>query len=412
MFCITCSSELSEDGSYCLVADESWRFPRRNTLSLSGEEALIWETLLDFSLAPHDLQLATLRDLSGAARNRLVKIASLLQQGGFVQLETGLGSGPADSTAPRLGKLHLELTQRCNFSCQACYLGPMLRRANDRKGTEGTTGQWLELIREAGSLGCSFATVTGGEPFLRKDLLENVGSLSQQGIISEINTNASCITSKTAAGLKDLLISAVAVSLYGFDTPSAAGYTRNSVAYRASLRGVRNLVESQVPVVVKYFATRSTSSGYQEVCRQLEPLGLKVRLMEHAIHGDLFEGVLPEESLLPAEPPRPHLIQETELPCYPALHGLGIEPDGTVRACPKLTVYFGNAFEEGLTTIWERSLEMDSFRTFWVSYCRETGYVRGADQGSLCPASKILGKQGGIAEFRDQWQSWRQAQGV
>ena len=412
MLRITCKTEPARDGSYRLTADPSWRFSHEPTLVLRGREAALWTILCELAALPPEAQRQAVQALSAESRANLLRGASILEKAGFLTLDSSYQ--PAESRTPgrKLGKLHLELTYRCNYACQACYLGPRLLRPGDHTGREGTTEQWLRLIDEAGVLGCSFATVTGGEPFLRKDVLEILRGLSRNGILSEINTNASAITPQMADALVPLLLSTVEVSLYGYDAPSARSYTGNPSSFDATLRGVRHLVERKIPVSVKFFATRENISGFAEAERQLAELGLKPTLIGHTIHGDVFNGALPTQSLSAGDLPRPPLIQETELPCAPGIQGLGIEPDGMIRACPKLTVYFGNAFEDGLAAVWQRSTDLEAFRTFWVQYCRSAGYVRGADIGSLCPATPILSRPGGLDGFRARWQSWQAGQGV
>lgn len=412
MLRITCKTEPATDGGYRLTAGPSWRFTHERTLVLRDREADLWSTLCELASFPPEVQRQMVQALPTASRSNLLRGASILQKSGFLTLDSSYQ--PAEAQAPgmrKLGKLHLELTYRCNYACRACYLGPRLLRPGDRTAREGTTEQWLRLIDEAGTLGCSFATVTGGEPFLRKDALEILRGLSRNGILAEINTNASAITPQLAGALVPLLISTVEVSLYGYDSPSTTAYTGNPSAFAATLRGVRHLVEREIPVRVKFFATHETISGFAEAERQLAELGVKPTLIGHSIHGDVFNGALPAQGLSADDLPRPPLVQETELPCAPGIQGLGIEPDGLIRACPKLTIYFGNAFEDGLATVWQRSTDLEAFRTFWVRYCKSAGYVRGRDNGSLCPATPILSRPGGLADFRALWQSWQAGQG-
>lgn len=408
MLRITCTIEPMAEGGYRLTADPSWRFTQARTLVLRDRDAELWTALRDLAALPSDAQRQAVQELSPETRSNLLRGASLLQKNGFVALDSSYQPAEVrEADLPKLGKLHLELTYRCNYACRACYLGPRLLRPADRTAREGTTDQWLRLIEEAGALGCSFATVTGGEPFLRKDLLEILRALGENGILAEINTNASAITPQVADALSPLLLSTVAVSLYGYDAPSTEAYTGNPSSFAATLRGLRHLVDREIPVSVKFFATHENISGFAEAERRLAEIGLKATLIGHTIHGDVFEGVLPARSFDVDDLPRPRVVQETELPCAPGIQGLGIEPDGTIRACPKLTVYFGNAFDDGLTAVWRRSTDLEAFRTFWVRYCKSAGYVRGADHGSLCPATPILSRPGGLADFRAQWQSFR-----
>ena len=74
----------------------------------------------------------------------------------------------------------VELTFRCNLSCQMCPLDiprVMYNRANheyvaERKKEELTTQEVLALIDDVARMGVKQITLTGGETFLRTDIFE------------------------------------------------------------------------------------------------------------------------------------------------------------------------------------------------------------------------------------------------
>lgn len=64
------------------------------------------------------------------------------------------------------------ITSRCNLHCAGCYA-----RANHschEGGTEGqlTAEEWEKVFRDAESLGIGFILLAGGEPMLRRDVIE------------------------------------------------------------------------------------------------------------------------------------------------------------------------------------------------------------------------------------------------
>ena len=74
----------------------------------------------------------------------------------------------------------VELTFRCNLSCQMCPLDiprVMYNRANheyvaERKKEEMTTAEVLTLVDDVADMGVKRITLTGGEAFLRTDIFE------------------------------------------------------------------------------------------------------------------------------------------------------------------------------------------------------------------------------------------------
>ncbi len=406
MFKLQCTYTRSDDGSYVLLPN-NWRHGlKHKPLTLYGSEARIWENLLAFLNLTREAQRLLLQQLDRDISARLIAVISNLAKAGYLEIDADFAlDANVIPQAPPLRKLHLEITHRCNFRCQACYIGPRLLAASRHDAIEGSTEQWFEVIRDAADLGCEYATVTGGEPFVRRDVLDILNELSVCGISIEINTNASCISPKIANALRSHLISSVEATVYGYDVDSAGTYTQLRTGYEATLRGIRLLVKHGIPVSVKYFATDKTLHGYQRVCDYLADMNVEVKLIGHQIHGDLFSGALPTINLQADLMDTGPVIQQTDLPCYPSVNALAVEPDGTIRACPKLAVQFGNVFEDGVEEVWLRSERIAAFRTFWVEYCRLAGYVRGGTKG-LCPASNVLSQSNGLVEFRQMWDSW------
>lgn len=405
---LRCDHARNEDGSYRISPYPLHQSYRLNPYQLTGNAARLWEVITATAALPADEQQGVIDSLGPALRPRMIAALAKLARAGAIEIEDPEEPLLADARPHhRLRKLHLELTHRCNFACRACYLGGRLTAAGGETAGEVPIERWIALVHEAAALGCTTAVVTGGEPLLRKGITDLFAALTEHDIRFELNTNGSCITLAVAQALRNTSVWSVEISLYGYDADSHAGYSGVRGGYAASLRGARLLAAAGVPVQVKYFATAATAAGFDAVRAELEPFGVPVVCKGHAIHGDIFEGRLPDAAILP-ELERSTLVQEGDLPCGPSLTTLAIAPDGEVRACPKLGIHFGNAFTEGLTAIWERSTDLDAFRGFWVDYCHAQGYVRGARTTSLCPAAAALSEQGGLVQLRTSWGARRQ----
>ena len=67
----------------------------------------------------------------------------------------------------QINKAHLFLTDRCNLRCPTCFVD-----ASGRFENELSTQEWLKVIEELNEIGVKETHVEGGEPFLRKDLVE------------------------------------------------------------------------------------------------------------------------------------------------------------------------------------------------------------------------------------------------
>ena len=89
------------------------------------------------------------------------------------------------------------ITSRCNLHCAGCYSrcsGETLDRAPEGQLTDA---QWQSVFEEARSLGISFILLAGGEPLLRRGVVEAAGKMPQ--ILFPIFTNGTYMDEGYAA---------------------------------------------------------------------------------------------------------------------------------------------------------------------------------------------------------------------
>ncbi|MBI5075991.1 MAG: radical SAM protein [Nitrospirae bacterium] len=104
---------------------------------------------------------------------------------------------------------------RCNFRCLMCDL-PLRDAELCEKGYEEMdTDGMKRLIREFRSLGVSGLGFTGGEPLLRKDIVELLAYTKQLGLITHLNTNGSLLDEKMAVSLIEARVDSINISLDG-----------------------------------------------------------------------------------------------------------------------------------------------------------------------------------------------------
>ena len=66
------------------------------------------------------------------------------------------------------------ISTTCNLHCKGCYARSN-GIAEDEKANQKATltpDQWKNIFTEAANLGINFSLIAGGEPFMRKDILE------------------------------------------------------------------------------------------------------------------------------------------------------------------------------------------------------------------------------------------------
>lgn len=79
------------------------------------------------------------------------------------------------------------ITSSCNLHCAGCYSRCSSATVDAAPVAQLTDEEWLKIFREADELGVSFILLAGGEPLLRRDIIEAAGKMPD--ILFPIFTN-------------------------------------------------------------------------------------------------------------------------------------------------------------------------------------------------------------------------------
>lgn len=109
-----------------------------------------------------------------------------------------------------LTSLYLYLTDYCNLCCSHCWITPKFSR-KQQKGIP--LASLKNAIREAEPLGLQSVKLTGGEPFLYKDIAELLAFLASEKLSVLIETNGTLINKETVECLKTCHLDQLSVSL-------------------------------------------------------------------------------------------------------------------------------------------------------------------------------------------------------
>ncbi len=109
------------------------------------------------------------------------------------------------------GKAIWEITHRCNYGCSYCIFSCT---KNFKAQGELTTEECFHVIDELYNNGFRHLKITGGEPFLRKDIIDVLRYASTK-LITDISTNASLLTEEKIRQLNELRLKMIHVSLDG-----------------------------------------------------------------------------------------------------------------------------------------------------------------------------------------------------
>jgi len=155
------------------------------------------------------------------------------------------------SGSPLLGRLVMELTERCNSNCIHCWTN-LPADDLEAKNKELNTDEIKRILKEAVSLGCMTARFTGGEPFLRDDFEELYVFARRIGLKVLIFTNATLITPHFAELFSQIPpLEKIEVTVYGMRKESYESITRISGSFELAWQRINLLLEKKIPFVVK-----------------------------------------------------------------------------------------------------------------------------------------------------------------
>ncbi|MBR5090955.1 MAG: radical SAM protein [Ruminiclostridium sp.] len=86
------------------------------------------------------------------------------------------------------------ITSSCNLHCSGCYSRCSSATVDSEPVQQLTSEEWLKVFDEANELGISFVILAGGEPTLRRDVIEAAGT--RKNMLFPIFTNGTFISEK------------------------------------------------------------------------------------------------------------------------------------------------------------------------------------------------------------------------
>lgn len=142
------------------------------------------------------------------------------------------------------------ITQRCNLKCIHCYAA-----GKPDTSKELTTAQAKAVIDDLAAFGCPVVLFSGGEPFVREDVLELAAYASQQKMRVVFSTNGTLITPEIAREIKQIGASYVGISIDGSQRVHDA-FRGVPGAFDRSVQAIRACREAGVKVGLRVTLTR------------------------------------------------------------------------------------------------------------------------------------------------------------
>jgi radical SAM protein with 4Fe4S-binding SPASM domain len=294
------------------------------------------------------------------------------------------------------------LTYRCNLACEHCYLDaggtPLVGTANFADRSELGTDECFRVIDEIAAFAPECVTIlTGGEPLLRRDILEIVRRAAERGLWVVVGTNGVSITENLARRLAEAGARGLSLSLDALDPDRHDRFRNVRGAWRNTVEGAEILNRTGLPFIVQttvgshnlgeldaiadfahdrlaakvwnlyflvptgrgQFVSDITSAQYDGVLASLYRIQRKYdrRMLVNAKCAPHYIKTVLEKAGAETDP-IPSQIRTYSGGaggCPAGTHYMGIRPNGDVTPCPYLPVFAGTLRTSSLADLWTSS---------------------------------------------------------
>jgi len=322
--------------------------------------------------------------------------------------------------APRPFTLIAELSYQCPLHCPYCSNPVDIDDAKYRRELE--TEDWLRTFRQARELGVIQLALTGGEPMLRRDLVQLCAGAREAGLYSSLITAATLFTRERAQALKAAGLDHVQVSIQSpiqeendriagnrsFEKKIAAAHlarefdfplTINCVLHRQNLDHIEELLELTLELGAQRLELANTQYYGWAVLNQqaLMPTWDQLQRGEQAVKR-FRDRVGPAVDVLWV---LPDYYEDLPKSCMGGWGrtALVVAPNGDVLPCQAASTIpgleFANVRDHALDWIWDESDAFTRFRgTEWMQEpCRSCPLGRQEEDwgGCRCQALRLTG---------------------
>src|SRR5436305_2441679 len=196
---------------------------------------------------------------------------------------------------PRPSTLIAELTYQCPLHCPYC--SNPLDIGVETYHHELETQDWIRTFREARGLGVLQLALTGGEPMLRRDLVELCAGAREAGLYSSLITAGTLFTRERAQALKSAGLDHVQISI---QSPNAAENDRiaGNRSFEKKIAAARYAKELDFPLTINCVLHRQNLDRIEELLDLALDLGAqRLELANTQYYG---WAVVNQEALLPS----------------------------------------------------------------------------------------------------------------
>ncbi len=181
-------------------------------------------------------------------------------------------------------------TRRCNLRCVHCYA----HSADQEYTGEMSTDQGFALLEDLANFGSPVVLFSGGEPLMRKDLLQLAGRAVELGLRAVISTNGTLIDEKKAEQLREIGLSYVGVSLDGMQ-PINDKFRGMEGAFNKALTGIRNCLKAGIKVGLRFTINKRNVADVADIFSLLKDENIPRVCFYHLVYAGRGSDLMKED---------------------------------------------------------------------------------------------------------------------
>jgi len=182
------------------------------------------------------------------------------------------------------------MTKRCNLKCVHCYAQAIAPEGVDDINTD----QAKVLIDDLAAYGAPVMLFSGGEPLVRKDLVELASYATNKGMRAVISTNGTLITPEKATAFREIGMSYVGVSLDGIQ-PTHDRFRGVRGAFEAAMKGIRICRDAGIKVGVRFTLNRHNAADVPAIFDLLEKENIPRCCFYHLVYSGRGSKLMEED---------------------------------------------------------------------------------------------------------------------
>jgi radical SAM protein with 4Fe4S-binding SPASM domain len=297
----------------------------------------------------------------------------------------------------------IELQSKCNWRCKHCYI--------DKFDASIDSEEILRVLPKLRELGCFEITLTGGEIFLRDDILDLIRRMRQCGFNIVLFSNASLIDEKTISELSLLCIDLFSCTLFSTNHLIHDDISCASGSHKRVKRNLRLLRDYNIPVQVKTIIMKDNVNEIDNLQKYCDEMGFRFK-PDLAVFSRIDGNGENQKCMLESDQMRAVITKVDDITgyqipsgnrchekvCAQILHSFSIDWYGNIHPCNRLKTILGNIVTDEISDVWNNSpILMKIAETCWndlpeCSVCEYMKYCVRCAGGALDEFNSIYSK--------------------